>query len=272
MTTTVLDRAFVGSIPEFYDRYMVPLIFEPYAADLGQRIAALGPTRVLEIAAGTGAVTRSLVKNLGERADVTVTDINEPMLEYAKTHVSGSSRLLWRQADAIKLPFEDRQFDAVVCQFGAMFFPDRVRGYSEAHRVLTPDGTFIFNVWDRISANDFANVVTEALSKIYNADPPMFLARTPHGYHDEDLICRDLREAGFNKIEIEPLDAESLAPSPRFAAVAYCQGTPLRGEIEARGEPSLNQATQVATEALAQRFGHGEIKGRIRALIIRARR
>lgn len=272
MTTTVLeDSAFVGSIPEFYDRYMVPLIFEPYAADLGQRIAALAPTRVLETAAGTGVVTRSLAEHLGPVAEITITDINEPMLEYAKTLIPGSSRLHWRQADALKLPFDNGQFDAIACQFGAMFFPDRVRGYSEARRVLTQQGTFVFSVWDRISENNFADVVTEALGKVYRADPPLFLARTPHGYHDQDRIRRDLVEAGFSKSEIEPLDAVSTAPSPRYAAVAYCQGTPLRGEIEARGGPGLEGATEIATEALAQRFGHGAIEGRIRALIVTAR-
>lgn len=272
MTTTIQkDRAFVGSIPEFYDRYLVPLIFEPYAADLGRRIAARGPTSVLEIAAGTGVVTRSLVKHLGDGVDITVTDINEPMLEYAKTRVAASPRLHWRQADALKLPFADGQFDAVACQFGAMFFPDRVRGYAEARRVLRPDGTFLFNVWDRISENDFADVITEALRKVYTVDPPMFLARTPHGYHDEKQIRRDLGEAGFSKVEIEPLYAVSPATSPHFAAVAYCQGTPLRGEIEARGEPGLEEATAVATEALRHRFGQGPIEGRIRAFIVTAR-
>jgi ubiquinone/menaquinone biosynthesis C-methylase UbiE len=135
------------------------------------------------------------------------------------------------------LPFEDAGFDTVACQFGVMFFPDRVKGYSEARRVLKPGGRLLFNVWDRIEENDFADVVTEALGQVFPDDPPKFLARTPHGYHDVDRIRADLVQAGFDDIAIEPVAHISRANSPTHPATAYCQGTPLRAEIEDRGAP-----------------------------------
>jgi ubiquinone/menaquinone biosynthesis C-methylase UbiE len=265
------DRAFVGSIPENYDRLLVPLIFEPYANDLAERAATIAPARILETAAGTGVLTRAFARRLGSGVEITATDLNVPMLEHAKRQIPQHSRVQWQQADALSLPFENTKFDLVACQFGVMFFPDRVRGFAEARRVLKRGGAFLFNVWDGISENQFADVVTEALAGVYPADPPLFLARTPHGYSDLAQIRRDLGEAGYSQIDMQTVDAVSRAVSPRDAAVAYCQGTPLRGEIEVRGGLGLERATELATEALAERFGLGPIEGRIRALVITAR-
>lgn len=264
------DKLFTGSIPEFYDRAMVPLIFEPYARDLAARVAKLAPLTVLEVAAGTGVVTRALAAALPAQARIVATDLNQPMLDHAQTRMAPDPRIRWRQADAQALPFEGARFDAVVCQFGAMFFPDRVGAYAQARRVLRPGGYFLFNVWSAIEENDFADAVTRALGPLFPSDPPRFLARTPHGYHDADAIRADLDAGGFREVGIEPVEAVSVAPSPHEAAAAYCQGTPLRAEIEARG--SLEQATQIAADAIAKRFGQGEVRGRIRALVVVARK
>lgn len=264
------DKVFAGSIPEFYERFLVPLIFEPYALDLARRLAKSKPGAVLETAAGTGVLTRALASALPAPARMTVTDLNQPMLEHAKTRQPADSRIAWRQADALALPFEDRSFDAVACQFGVMFFPDKVQGYKEARRVLKPGGHFFFNVWDRIEENDFADVVTQALATVFPHDPPRFMARTPHGYHDEKQIREELKAAGFTNVSIDAVDARSKAPSPRDPAVAYCQGTPLRNEIEARGAPGLEEATNKAADAMARRFGTGAVDGRIRAFVIGA--
>src|SRR5690349_1596532 len=228
------DKAFAGSIPENYDRHMVPLIFEPYAADIARRAASLSPGAVLETAAGSGVVTRALAPGLPAGARYTVTDLNQPMIDYAASQQPPDSRIEWRQADALALPFEKAAFDLVCCQFGAMFFPDRTAGYREARRVLKPGGHFLFNVWDRIEENVFADDVTNALAQIFPNDPPRFLARTPHGYHDTALIRSELEEAGFSGVVIETRAEQSPASSPRIPAVAYCQGTVLRTEIEAR--------------------------------------
>jgi ubiquinone/menaquinone biosynthesis C-methylase UbiE len=225
---------------------------------------------VLETAAGTGALTRELEARLPAMSGVTVTDLNQPMLDHNAARLRYDGRFSWRKADALALPFASGIFEVVACQFGVMFFPDKVKGYAEARRVLIDGGRFVFNVWDRIEANDFALVVTDALAKVFPQDPPRFLARTPHGYHDLARIRDDLTAAGFTSIATETLATTSKAASPRDAAIAFCQGTPLRNEIEARDAARLEEATEVAAEALARRFGAGPIEGRISAHVVTA--
>lgn len=263
------DALFAGSIPEIYDRLLVPLIFEPYAAHLAEQAAGYQPNAVLEVAAGTGVVTRALTSRL-PKARVVASDINQPMLVFARARHPHPDRVEWKQADAQALPFEDQSFDLVACQFGAMFFPDKIQAYREARRVLKPDGVFLFNVWDRISENEFADVVTQSLAALFPDDPPRFLARTPHGYHDIGRIREELNAAGFATASVDALEATSKAPSPCDPAVAYCQGTPLRSEIEARDAARLNEVTTKAADTLAHRFGSGPIEGRIRAFVVAA--
>ncbi len=265
---TESDKVFAGSIPEIYDTYLVPLIFEGFAEDLAGRTAALSPKTVLETAAGSGVVTRALASKLASDARYVVTDLNRPMLDRAASKQEPDSRIAWRQADALALPFDDASFDAVCCQFGVMFFPDRVAGYAEARRVLGPDGSFLFNVWDRIETNEFADAVTDAAGEVFPDDPPQFLARTPYGYHDVALIREELGKAGFSRISITTLEETSRAPSPRHPAVAYCQGTPLRNEVEARNAGLLDVVTDRATETIAERYGDGPVSGKIRGHVI----
>lgn len=268
---TASDKAFTGSIPQIYDSLLVPLIFAPYAQDLAQRIKTLRPRDVLETAAGTGVVTRALDAELPPEVLLTATDLNEPMLAQAKPYLADSSRVAFQQADALALPFADASFDSVACQFGVMFFPDRVKGYAEARRVLRPGGRFVFNVWDRIENNEFAHVVHETLQQVFPDDPPQFFTRTPHGYFDQVKIRADLIEAGFSDIIIETLPHRSRAASAQDPAIAFCQGTPMHGEIAARGAPDLATVTQAAADAIRQRFGNGPVVGHIQALVISAR-
>lgn len=263
-----IDKVFAGSIPKLYETHLVPLIFEPYAADLKQRVGLMNVSRILEVAAGTGVVTRALATVANEAVSLVATDLNQAMLDEAAA-VGTARSVQWQQADAMALPFPDAQFDAVVCQFGAMFFPDKSKAFSEARRVLKPGGVFIFNVWDRISENEFADTVTAALETVFPKDPPRFLARTPHGYHDPSTIERDLANGGFTKSpRIVTVAARSRAASAGVPAVAYCQGTPLRNEIEARDASRLAEATDVATAALVQRFGTHSVDGKIQAHIV----
>jgi SAM-dependent methyltransferase len=264
------DKVFAGSIPENYDRYLVPLIFQSYADDMARRVAARSPKSVLETAAGSGAVTRAVAAVLPADAIYTATDLNQPMLDHAQRRQAGDARIRWRQADAQALPFEDGSFDVVCCQFGAMFFPDRIAAYREARRVLRPQGSFIFNVWDKIEENVFANDAVNALAELFPDDPPLFLARTPHGYHDVALIRRELGEAGFSQVTIETRADQSRAPSARLAVIGYCQGSPLRGEIEARSPGGLEAATDHAARAIAARLGGGEVFAKIQAHVIEA--
>ena len=265
------DKVFGGSIAEIYDTYLVPLIFEAYAADLARRVAGADPARVLETAAGSGVVTRALAPLLKAGTRYIVTDLNQPMLDRAMSRQGPDARIIWQQADALKLPFEDQSFDAACCQFGVMFFPDRIAGYREARRVLKPGGCFFFNVWDGIEHNDFARVVTDAAATVFAQDPPRFMARTPHGYHDVVQIKGDLCAAGFSTLEITTLQKASEAPSARHAAIAYCQGTPLRNEIEARDPDALETVTARVAEALGKAFGEGPISGKIQAHVVVAR-
>jgi len=272
MAVSDVDRLFTGSIPQMYDEYMVPLIFEPYAADLASRVAMLRPTCLLEIAAGTGAVTRQLANALAPEVRIVATDLNQTMIDRA-TAVGTSRPVEWRQADAMQLPFSDESFDVVVCQFGAMFFPDKPKAFSEAKRVLRSGGTFIFNVWDTIDQNEFAEAVTFALQQMFPDDPPRFMVRTPHGYSDTELIARHLAEGGFaRRPVINTLAARSRAASPGIPAIAYCQGTLLRSEIEARSALRLVDATNAALAEIGKRFGHGAVDGKIQAHIVIAER
>ena len=259
---------FTGSMPRVYDTYLVPLIFEPYAADLANRLASRSLSRVLEVAAGTGVVTRLLASGLPETVEIVATDLNQPMLDEASAR--GTCRPVeWRQANAMQLPFENGGFDAVVCQFGAMFFPDKSTAFSEVRRVLRPGGAFIFNVWDHIGENEFADTVTSAVASLFPEDPPRFLARTPHGYYQRSTIERDLASGGFvTAPQIDTIAARSRADSPRIPAIGYCQGTPLRNEIEIRGTVSLDAATEAAAAAVAQRFGTGAVDGKLQAHVI----
>ena len=269
MTDTSADK-FAGSIPRIYESHLVPLIFEPYAIDLAARVVAAQPARVLEIAAGTGVVTRHLASTLPADATIVATDLNPPMLTIAAER--GTARpVQWQQADAMQLPFDDGAFDAVVCQFGAMFFPDRAKAFAEMKRVLRPGGTLLFNVWDRLDDNEFPHVVVQALATVFPQDPPDFVARVPHGYHDRAVIETDVRGGGFDAPTIDTVTARSRAASARIPAIAFCQGTPMRSEIEARDASRLDEATDVAERALVQRFGSGAVDGRIQAHVVTVR-
>lgn len=264
------DRVFVGSIPEVYDSLLVPMIFDACARDLAARAAAHAPARVLETAAGSGVVTRALAGTLGPETTIVATDLNPAMLARARAR-QDDPRVSWQAADALDLPFDDGGFDLGLCQFGAMFFPDRVRGYSEMHRVLRQGGVFLLNVWDGIEANGFADSVTRALAELWPDDPPLFLARTPHGHGDPATLRDELAAAGFARIGIDVLDLTSPAPDARTAATAYCQGTPLRAEIEARDPAGLERATDHAARRIARDWGEGPIAAPIRAFVAEAR-
>jgi SAM-dependent methyltransferase len=266
------DTAFVGSVPALYEQYLVPMLFAPYARDLAARIAALAPDAVLEMAAGTGVLTRALVAALPPGTAVTATDLNQAMLDEAQRHLPGSA-VRWQQADALALPFPPASFDAVACQFGAMFFPHKPTAYAEARRVLRDGGRFFFSVWDRIEANEFVQVIQQALNTVFAPHPPTFMARVPHGYFDGDLIAEHLRAAGFAAApRMDRLAFQAHAPSARAAAIGYCEGTPMRAELEAAGPDALARATDASEAALRQRFGAGPITGQISAWIVEVAR
>lgn len=262
------DHTFAGSIPQLYEQYLVPLLFEPYAADLCPRVALRRPTKLLEIAAGTGVVTRHLARTLSPATSIVATDLNQAMLDVAAA-TRTARPVTWQQADAHQLPFADDAFDVVVCQFGAMFFTDKARAFAEVRRVLRPGGTFVFNVWDRIENNEFAATVAQSMLSHFRDEPPRFLQRVPYAWHDTNAIAQELARGHFTKrptFVTVPLRAR--AESPRVPAVAFCQGTPLRGEIEAKGPTSLVEATDAATAAIERRHGSRTVEGRMQAHVV----
>ncbi|MFN0008790.1 MAG: class I SAM-dependent methyltransferase [Planctomycetota bacterium] len=270
MTRPTSDSSFTDEVAIVYESSLVPLIFQPYANDLAARAQALRPASVLEVACGTGVVTRALAASLPATCAITATDLNQTMVAHAE-QVGTIRPVTWRQADVMSLPYADETFDVVLCQFGAMFFPDRVAAYGEIRRVLRGRGTFLFNLWSAIEDNEFADVVTQAVATLYPDDPPLFLARTPHGHGRPGEIESEVRAAGFDQCSVNRLDMISRAAGPHVPAIGYCHGTPLRNEIESRDPGGLERATAVATAALRGRYGDGPIEGKISAVVAAAR-
>lgn len=247
-----------------YDEHLVPAVFQPYADDLASRVARYRPRTVVELAAGTGVLTRAITAAL-PGVGIAATDLNAAMVDIGSMQVPTAT---WRQADAMQLPFEDGYADLVACQFGVMFFPERPAAYAEVARVLTPGGHFLFNCWGELSAHDVEATVMAALATCFPEDPPSFLARVPHGYHDVDRIYADLVAARFTGIQVETVDLDCAGRSAAHLARGYCRGTPLRAEIESRGD--LDATTHAVTTALEGRFGPGPVVARMAALVVSA--
>lgn len=247
-----------------YEEYLVPAVFRPYAADLAARVARRQPATVLELAAGTGALTAAITTEV-PATRVVATDLNQAMIDIGSARVPAAE---WRPADAMDLPFDDATFDLVACQFGVMFFPDRPAAFAEVARVLRPGGQFLFNCWGPLAGHDVESTVIAALGDRFPDDPPTFLARVPHGYHDVDRITADLDRAELVAARVETVDLECRADSAAGLARGYCRGTPLRAEIAARGD--LTATEEEVAAALENRFGRGPVSGRMTALVVEA--
>ncbi|HYR69516.1 MAG TPA: methyltransferase domain-containing protein [Candidatus Dormibacteraeota bacterium] len=263
------NATFDGLIPEIYDKHLGAVLFEPYAADLVDRLKPRGPKDVLELACGTGIVTRALLDGLKPRPRLVATDLNEPMIAYARSKVGGEPGLEWRQADASALPFPDASFDAVVCQFGIMFVPDKLEAMKEARRVLRPGGVFAFNVWDKIEENDLGRTAHEVITRFFPFDPPQFYM-IPFGFHDSALIRSMLGQAGFAGVQIESVGMESRSPSARHVAVGLVRGNPVVNAIQERGGVEVGTVIAAVEEALRRPYGDSPLKARMRAWVVMA--
>jgi ubiquinone/menaquinone biosynthesis C-methylase UbiE len=264
------SAAFVGSIPSTYDRYLGPLIFEDYAADLVRRLAPRSGERVLELACGTGIVTRRLAGALPAGAALTATDLNEAMLQVARGAVAADARVTFQQADACAIPFPNASFNAIVAQFGVMFFPDKLKAMREARRVLAPGGRYLFNVWDSLEHNPIPRIVHETVAARFPANPPNFLKAAPYGYFDRAEIERVVREAGFTSVTCEAVKFPSIAPAAEDAARGFIEGTPLLLGLQERGVQDPAPFRQAAAAALAERFGDQPCVTTMQALVFTA--
>jgi len=260
------SRVWAEDMSAAYDELLVPAVFRPYADDLAARVARRHPRDVLELAAGTGVLTGAMTALL-PRARITATDLNVAMVQIGAANVPAAT---WQQADAMHLPFEAGSFDLVACQFGVMFLPDRPTGYAGIARVLRPGGHFLFNCWGPLATHEIEATVIATLAETFPDDPPTFLARVPHGYHDAGRVTADLTAGGFDDIQIETVEVDCTGKTANELARGYCRGTPLRPEIEARGD--LEATTQTLATALERRFGPGVITGRMAALVVSATR
>ena len=261
-----------ASVFELYDELLVPLLFQPYADDLTTHLrdlADLDRAAVLEVAAGTGVATRAMADALAATVSITATDLIPGMVERARS-VGTSRAVTWDTADAGALPYDDESFDVVVCQFGAMFFPSKPAAFAEAARVLRPGGRLELAVWDRIEANEFADVVTSTVIGLFPDDPPRFLEQVPHSYHDPDLVTTDLLDGGLTSPRVDLVEHRSTAATAEIVARAYCEGTPLHDQLQRGGSDRVADALAASTKALGERFGATDLDGRIAALVATA--
>lgn len=269
MAKPVAHAQFTASIPENYDRYLGPVIFEPYAKDLAERLGKTAPKNVLETACGTGIVTRRLAEVLSRDAGLIATDLNPAMLDHARAAVGDDSRISWEVADMCDLNFESETFDAVVCQFGIMFAPDKAAAFREARRVLETGGRFLFNVWDDIGKNQFAKIANDTIASFFPKDPPTFY-QTPFGFHDRTAIVKMLEAADFSNIRDSIVSKSSQAPTAAEFARGLIEGNPVMNEIQARGKATLDEVESELAARLKKSLGDRPVPVRLQAIVFEA--
>ena len=259
---------FEGSIPANYDRYLGPALFEAFAKDIAARLKGGQPKNVLEIACGTGILTRRLRDSFDPVVRLVATDLNPGMLAFARRKFSANENVEWQQADAGALPFSDGSFDAVVCQFGLMFVPDKESAMRECYRVLSTGGMFLFNVWDSIERNPFGQIAHETIASFFEHDPPNFY-EVPFGFHDADLIRGLLQRAGFKAIESSLVTLPCRSSSAVEFAIGLVRGNPVLTAIEERGV-DVNNVVSAVSRRIAERCGAAPVASTMQAFVWRA--
>jgi len=263
--------SFSGGVPQNYETYLGPLFFEPYALDLAERLSSAEQLKnVLEIACGTGRLTKHLTAKLSTDANLVATDLNPDMLKVAQKLISAGN-VQWQVADAHELPFENEAFDAVLCQYGVMFFQDKPKALKEINRVLAPGGSFLFNTWDELRYNALSDAAQKVLEEMYPDDPPHFLDKGPYSFFDKTQIKKLLTEAGFSDIQIEVVTKSTTAANAEDAVNGILDGTPNFAYIAQRNLPASLVKEKLRAKLIHQ-FGEKDLPLPMQALVIEAKK
>lgn len=261
---------FEGSVPENYDRYLGPALFEPFAKDITARLKGAQPKKILELACGTGILSRQLRDNLDPAVQIVATDLNPGMLAFAQAKFRADENVEWQEADAGGLSFPDKSFDAVVCQFGFMFVPDKESAMRESYRVLSSAGALLFNVWDAMEHNPIPRIAHETIASFFDHDAPNFY-EVPFSFYDPGSIRGLLQKAGFNAIESSLVTLPCRSPSAAEFAIGLIRGNPVATAIQERGV-KIDDVIAAVKQKITAHYGAAPVESTMQALVWRALR
>jgi ubiquinone/menaquinone biosynthesis C-methylase UbiE len=216
-----------GSAPEMYQRYLVPAMTALWAIDLVDQAAPRPGERVLDVACGTGVVARVAAERVGSTGRVAALDINPGMLAVARSlPVAPGAGIEWHEGSVLALPFPDAAFDAVLCQLGLQFFPDRTAALREMRRVLAPEGRLAVSVFGPIEHTPATHALSNALDR--HVGPGASVAkRTEHELADTEALRTLVTSAGFRGVAIHTASKLARFPSPTDYVRIQLAATPL---------------------------------------------
>ncbi len=264
-----VTTAFAGSVPTNYDQYLGPVLFEPYAVDLVKRIDTTSYHNVLELACGTGRVTKHLASMLPVDGSLIASDLNSDMLNVARNILPGE-RIKWMEIDAQDLPFGDEGFDHVICQFGVMFFPDKMKAFTESYRVLQPDGRLLFNVWDSLEFNPRSAIIKQVMEEIMGSEAPDFLSKGPYSYYNKNEITTSLRNAGFKNIQLEAVQKTAYYAFADDLIKGFVDGSPLNSYLVQQSPSLQKEIKDKLKQAIVSQFGETQIISPMQAIVCSA--